>query len=89
MQHLPSDPIAEEFTADDKAELEALVAEGFERWNKRSLQGLIRGMSDYGREEWDKIRESIQHATTIDYSEEEIKEYAAVFWQRYKELEGE
>ena len=72
---------AEPLTEAEYAEKEALAEDGFGDWNKRDFQQFINGSAKYGRNSYDLI------ALEVDAKEpNEIKEYAKVFWKRYKEI---
>ncbi|KAF2223927.1 chromatin remodelling complex ATPase chain ISW1 [Elsinoe ampelina] len=72
---------AEPLTAEEQAEKEELQAEGFGDWNKRDFQQFINGSARYGRTNYKDI------AIEVDSKEPgEIREYALVFWKRYKEI---
>merc|ERR1712038_1410389 len=73
---------AEELTEDEQLEKEDLLKEGFSNWSKRDFNQFIRLHEKYGREEVDSISKEIEGKTP-----EEVKEYAAVFWDRKEELQ--
>jgi SWI/SNF-related matrix-associated actin-dependent regulator of chromatin subfamily A member 5 len=60
-----------------------LATQGFGRWTKRHFQLFIKGLVEYGKDNFAGIAEMIG-----DRTEEEVKEYSEVFWKRYKELPG-
>jgi len=72
---------AEPLTEEEIAEKERLGQEGFGDWNKRDFQQFINGSARYGRDHHEEI------AREIDSKEpKEIKDYAKVFWKRYREI---
>merc|ERR1712062_682688 len=73
---------AEELTEDEQEEKEDLLSQGFTNWSKRDFNQFIRLHEKYGREEGDSISKEIEGKTP-----EEVKEYAAVFWDRKEELQ--
>merc|ERR1711953_829067 len=73
---------AEELTEDEQEEKEDLLSQGFTNWSKRDFNQFIRLHEKYGREEVDSISKEIEGKTP-----EEVKEYAAVFWDRKEELQ--
>lgn len=74
---------AEPLTEEEIAEKEQLSQEGFGDWNKRDFQQFINGSAKYGRYNYEDI------ALEVDSkSPKEIKEYAKVFWKRYKEIQN-
>lgn len=77
---------AEPLTAEEEKEKAQLAGEGFSNWTKREFQAFIRGCELYGREEYDLIHYR-ELSTTKKL--EEVEEYGKVFWERYRELDGE
>ncbi|KAK4503968.1 hypothetical protein PRZ48_004883 [Zasmidium cellare] len=72
---------AEPLTDEELAEKEQLANDGFGDWNKRDFQQFINGSAKYGRNAYEQI------ALEVDSKDaKEIKEYAKVFWKRYKEI---
>ena len=72
---------AEPLTEAEIAEKEQLATEGFGDWNKRDFQQFINGSAKYGRKNYDEI------ALEVDSKDpREVKEYAVVFWKRYREI---
>ncbi|KAF7197693.1 ISWI chromatin-remodeling complex ATPase ISW2 [Pseudocercospora fuligena] len=72
---------AEPLTEEEIAEKEQLATEGFGEWNKRDFQQFINGSAKYGRNDYEAI------ALEVDSKNpKEVKEYAKVFWKRYKEI---
>lgn len=68
-------------TEEEQAEKEELGREGFETWNRRDFQQFINGSHTYGRANYEGISLHCQNKDAA-----EVKDYAKVFWQRYKEL---
>lgn len=68
-------------TEEEQAEKEELAVEGFDTWNRRDFQQFINGSSTYGRNNYDGIAMQCQNKNAA-----EVKQYAKVFWQRYKEI---
>ena len=58
-----------------------LSEEGFPDWNRRDFQQFINGSGKYGRHNYREIAKEVDAK-----DEKEVREYAKVFWQRYKEL---
>ncbi|KAF2211710.1 hypothetical protein CERZMDRAFT_42515 [Cercospora zeae-maydis SCOH1-5] len=72
---------AEPLTEEEVAEKEQLASEGFGDWNKRDFQQFVNGSAKYGRNDYEGI------ALEVDSKNpKEVKEYAKVFWKRYKEI---
>jgi SWI/SNF-related matrix-associated actin-dependent regulator of chromatin subfamily A member 5 len=78
--HLVAEPLNEE----EVAEKEALVGDGFPDWQRRHFLAFIKGLERYGREALDKVALEV-----VDKTEEDVREYAKVFFERYTELKGE
>lgn len=74
---------AEPLTEEEKAEKERLIEQGFPEWNKRDLQQFLNGSAKYGRQNYEGISEEVDGKDT-----DEIREYAKVFWKKFKQLEN-
>ncbi|KAI9900202.1 hypothetical protein N3K66_004464 [Trichothecium roseum] len=72
---------AEPLTDEQKEEKEQLATEGFGEWNKRDFQQFVNGSGKYGRTSYEGISQEVDSKTPA-----EVKAYAKVFWQRYKEI---
>lgn len=68
-------------TEEEQEEKEKLATQGFGDWNRRDFQQFINASGKYGRHDYERIAQDVDNKTTA-----EIKQYAKVFWQRYKEL---
>lgn len=75
---------AEELDDDEYAEKEELSTDGFGTWSKRHFQQFINGSARHGRNEYEKITVEVEGKTL-----EDVKEYAAAFWSKYKAIGGE
>merc|ERR1712141_131408 len=73
---------ADELTEEEQEEKEDLLTQGFTNWSKRDFNQFIRLHEKYGRDEIDSISKEIEGKTP-----EEVKDYAAVFWERKEELQ--
>ena len=71
-------------TEEEVAEKEALAEEGFPDWQRRHFQSFIKAVEKYGRDNLDKVALEI-----ADKTEEEVREYAKVFFERFSEVESE
>jgi SWI/SNF-related matrix-associated actin-dependent regulator of chromatin subfamily A member 5 len=72
---------AEPLDDDEDAEKDELATKGFSNWTKRHFQQFVNSSGRYGRGAFDQI------AGDIDGKEvEDVKTYAAVFWERYKDM---
>lgn len=72
---------AEPLTEEEIAEKDRLAEEGFGEWNKRDFQQFVNGSAKYGRKSYEQI------ALEVDSKDvREVKEYAQVFWKRYREI---
>jgi len=72
---------AVELTEEEQAAREEMLTQGFTNWSKRDFNAFIRGSEKYGRGDLKGISQEVEGKTI-----EEITEYHAVFWERYKEL---
>lgn len=72
---------AEPFTEDDVAFKDMLTEDGFCAWNKRDFQQFINGSAKYGQNNHEGIALEVDSKTPA-----EVKQYARIFWSRYKEL---
>lgn len=68
-------------TEEEQAEKEELARDGFETWNRRDFQQFINGSHTHGRTNYEGIAQQCQNKDAA-----EVKQYAKVFWQRYKEI---
>ncbi|EIW69137.1 hypothetical protein TREMEDRAFT_68987 [Tremella mesenterica DSM 1558] len=68
-------------TEEEVAEKDALAGEGFLEWKRQHFLSFIKGLEKYGRDNLDKVALEVS-----DKTEEEVREYAAVFFDRYHEL---
>uniref|UniRef100_A0A7S3DI44 SANT domain-containing protein n=2 Tax=Palpitomonas bilix TaxID=652834 RepID=A0A7S3DI44_9EUKA len=62
-------------------EKKALEEQAFRKWKKSEFVAFCRACAEYGRENFEAIAEDIQ-----EKSEEDVRDYAAVFWERCEEL---
>ncbi|GFZ42856.1 DNA helicase [Saitozyma sp. JCM 24511] len=72
---------AEPLTEEEVAEKDALVGDGFPDWQRRHFLAFIKSLERYGREALDKVALEVP-----DKTEEDVREYADVFFERYTEL---
>ncbi|KAL8782588.1 MAG: hypothetical protein Q9213_005266 [Squamulea squamosa] len=70
-----------ELTEAERKEKEELSEQGFATWNRRDFQQFINGSAKHGRHNYAGIAEEVDGK-----NEKEIREYAKVFWQRYKQI---
>ncbi|EPQ67730.1 Bgt-4682 [Blumeria graminis f. sp. tritici] len=68
-------------TEEEQEEKQRLSQMGFADWNRRDFQQFINGSAKYGRKSYSAIAEEVDHK-----NEQEIKQYAKVFWTRYTEV---
>ena len=73
---------AEALTEEEQAEKEELLAEGFNNWSKRDFNQFIKANEKYGRDDLDSISKEVEGKT-----QQEVMEYAKVFWERCNELQ--
>ncbi|KAL8756512.1 MAG: hypothetical protein Q9199_002876 [Rusavskia elegans] len=72
---------AVELTEAERNEKEVLSEQGFAAWNRRDFQQFINGSAKHGRHNYAGIAEEVDGK-----NEKEIREYAKVFWQRYRQI---
>ncbi|KAL1410183.1 chromatin remodeling complex Adenosinetriphosphatase [Vanrija albida] len=72
---------AEPLTEEENLEKDSLVTDGFSEWQRRHFVSFIKGLERYGRDALDKVALEVQ-----DKTEEEVHQYAKVFFERYTEL---
>lgn len=78
----PEDPNAPRpLTEEEMEERDNLLSQGFASWNKRDFNNFVRACEKWGRDDYVHLTEEVDGKT-----EEEIKEYSEVFWQRYTEI---
>ena len=75
---------AEELNEEEIAEKDSLSNEGFSDWRRAHFQSFVKAVEKYGRDALDLVTLEI-----ADKTEEEVREYSKVFFERYKELESE
>ncbi|OAA66598.1 snf2 family helicase [Niveomyces insectorum RCEF 264] len=68
-------------TEEEQAAKQRLSTMGFGDWNRRDYQQFINGSAKYGRTAYEDIATEVDSKTAA-----EVRHYAKVFWQRYKEL---
>ncbi|CAJ0903934.1 5854_t:CDS:10 [Entrophospora sp. SA101] len=71
---------AEPLTGEEEAEKNSLMKKAFEDWSKRDFNNFITASAKYGRTAIEEIAEEIEKSL------DDVKKYAKVFWERYKEL---
>ena len=74
---------SEPLTEEQQERKDALAAQGFTNWNKRDFLSFIKANERYGRNAYPEIAAEIESKSV-----KEVKEYASVFWKRYKEIDG-
>ncbi|PHZ07630.1 uncharacterized protein RHIMIDRAFT_242445 [Rhizopus microsporus ATCC 52813] len=72
---------AEPLTEQEEEERKTLYAKGFSNWSKKDFATFINACAKYGRNNFDAITSDLENKTL-----DEVKKYAKVFWQRYKEI---
>ncbi|KAI9882556.1 MAG: hypothetical protein M1823_005703 [Watsoniomyces obsoletus] len=68
-------------TEQENAQKIKLWEHGFANWNKRDFQQFVNGSAKHGRHNYRMIADEVDNKT-----EDEIRKYAKVFWQRYPEI---
>ncbi|KAG0681535.1 hypothetical protein C6P40_004688 [Pichia californica] len=74
---------AEPFTEEDMKEKRRLIDEGFGDWNKREFMQFVHGCAKYGSKSYEEISNDMKAK-----DENDVRRYAEVFWQRFKEVDG-
>lgn len=74
---------ADPLTEQEQEEKQTLIDKGFPDWNRRDFQQFINGSAKHGRINYEGIAEEVDGKEP-----KEIKEYATVFWKKYKEIEN-
>jgi SWI/SNF-related matrix-associated actin-dependent regulator of chromatin subfamily A member 5 len=74
---------AEPLTEEEKERKEKLTEQGFVDWNRRDFQQFVNGSAKYGRNNYEGIAEEVDGKNAA-----EIKDYAKVFWKKYKMIQG-
>ncbi|KAI4094733.1 MAG: hypothetical protein L6R37_007180 [Teloschistes peruensis] len=72
---------AVELTDAERADKDRLSEQGFALWNRRDFQQFINGSAKHGRSNYGGIAQEVDGK-----NEKEIREYAKVFWQRYRDI---
>ena len=64
-------------------EKEKMIEQGFGDWNRRDFHNFVRGCEQFGRNDIASI------AALVDgHTQQEVLEYAEVFWRRYSDYPG-
>lgn len=66
------------------AEKEQLIEQGFGDWKKNQFHSFMRTMEKYGRDQMDLAVKEVEGKT-----EDEVRAYAKVFFERVHEMSGE
>ncbi|KAK4684402.1 hypothetical protein P7C73_g5775, partial [Tremellales sp. Uapishka_1] len=72
---------AEPLTEEEMAEKDELTEEGFPDWKRNHFLAFVKALERHGREDLDKVALDV-----ADKTEEEIRVFAKVFFERYTEL---
>ena len=73
--------IAESLTEEELIEKDALIHQGFENWSRRDFSAFCKASEKHGRSSIEAIAADIEGKTLA-----EVRQYAAVFWARYREI---
>eukprot|EP01116_Phalansterium_solitarium_P005922 TRINITY_DN181_c1_g1_i1.p1 TRINITY_DN181_c1_g1~~TRINITY_DN181_c1_g1_i1.p1 ORF type:complete len:1111 (+),score=402.66 TRINITY_DN181_c1_g1_i1:110-3442(+) len=71
-----------DLTAEEVDDKEGLLQQGFSTWSRKEFNAFVRGSERYGRGAYAEIAEQEVQTKT----EQEVRRYAKVFWQRIDEL---
>ena len=77
----PGEDEPQPLTEEETQEKTNLLAEGFSNWNRRDFNAFVRACEKWGRHDLSKICLEVEGKT-----EDEVKNYSHVFWERYQEL---
>eukprot|EP01135_Chromosphaera_perkinsii_P012248 Nk52_evm19s2622 gene=Nk52_evmTU19s2622 len=72
---------AEPLTENEVALKDKLSEQGFGNWNRRDFQAFCKGCERYGRDDLQRVAADMESKTF-----EEVKDYAKVYFKRYKEV---
>jgi len=73
-----------ELSAEEQAEKDALIAEGFGQWNRRDFKSYTQACERHGRDAKEDILNDVAEAT--GKTKADIRAYHTTFWKRYKEI---
>ncbi|KAI9179978.1 chromatin remodeling complex Adenosinetriphosphatase [Blastocladiella emersonii ATCC 22665] len=76
---------AEPLTADEEKEMRELESKAFTNWTKREFNAFLRAHDKHGRADLAGIAAELAETGK---TEDEVRAYAAVFWERFRELDG-
>lgn len=84
---MPAEPLTEE----EQQEKEELAEDGFITWKRSHFTAFIKGLERHGRDAMDKVVVEVQAAggQAEPKTEEEVRQYAKIFFDRHTELKGE
>lgn len=74
---------AKPLTPEELEYKEKLASQGFSSWGRRDFSTFCKASERYGKYDYASLSREIGTKTP-----QEVQEYAAVFWKRYKEIEG-
>ncbi|SCU98320.1 LAFA_0G17106g1_1 [Lachancea sp. 'fantastica'] len=74
---------AVEYTQEDEEMKQKLISQAFMNWNRKEFFVFINSSARFGRDDYESIAEAFDNKSV-----EDVKAYAKVFWERYKELPG-
>eukprot|EP00798_Chlamydomonas_sp_ICE-L_P028324 gene28324-31441_t len=77
----PGDDDPRALTEEEASEKETKLQEGFSAWTRRDFNAFVRAIEKFGRSNLTAIASEVDGKT-----EEDVRSYSKVFWQRYKEL---
>jgi SWI/SNF-related matrix-associated actin-dependent regulator of chromatin subfamily A member 5 len=77
----PKEDDPQPLTEEEIAERDTLLQQGFSNWMRRDFNAFVRACEKYGRHALSDIAREIESKT-----EEEVRAYAMVFWERYAEI---
>lgn len=67
-------------SGEEQSRKKTMLGEGFATWTRKDFGNFVRAMCTYGKHDLTRISEAVER------SEDEVRTYSDVFWQRYKEV---
>lgn len=77
----PKEDDPQPLSDEELAERDQLLQQGFSHWMRRDFNAFVRACEKYGRHNLPDVAREIESK-----SEEEVRAYAKVFWERYTEI---
>lgn len=77
-------------TEEEEKRKEELLGKTYASWTRREFQQFVQLSGKHGRELIGRIAKEMRHSKVVNNykTEEEVREYLKVFWDRFTEIEG-